>query len=368
MGERVDSVVIGAGVVGLAVARALALSGREVMVLEQHDAFGTETSSRNSEVIHAGIYYEPGSLKAQLCVRGKEVLYPYLAERGVPYLNCGKLIVATSPAEVPGLKALMARAEANGVHDLQLMSAEEAKAMEPALACEAAIWSPSTGIFDSHTYMLSLLGDIENAGGMAVFNAPVVGGRVREERVEINVGGEAGVKLDAALVVNCAGLHASRVAQLIEGFPADKVPETRYAKGRYFTYSGKAPFERLIYPMPTADSQGTHYTRDLGGQGRLGPDVVWGVELGDYDVDEGARDQFWQDAVKFWPGLEKDKLYASYAGIRPKITTPGVWADYRIEGPAAHGVPGMIQLFGIESPGLTASMAIGEYVAGISGD
>ncbi|GGC97778.1 NAD(P)/FAD-dependent oxidoreductase [Aquisalinus flavus] len=366
MGERVDCVVIGAGVVGLAVARALALSGREVMVLEQHDAFGTETSSRNSEVIHAGIYYEPGSLKARLCVRGKAMLYPYLAERGVPHLNCGKLIVATSPAEVPGLQKLMARAEENGVRDLRLLSAEEAQAMEPALSCEAAIWSPSTGVFDSHTYMLSLLGDIENAGGMAVFNAPVVGGRVREGGVEIDVGGEAAVTLDAALVVNCAGLHASKVARMIEGFPADKVPETRYAKGRYFTYSGKAPFERLIYPMPSADSQGTHYTRDLGGQGRLGPDVLWGVELGDYDVEADARDRFWQDAVKFWPGLEKDKLHASYAGIRPKITSPGVWADYRIDGPQVHGVPGMIQLFGIESPGLTASMAIGSFVASLA--
>ena len=363
MTERVDTVVIGAGVVGLAIARALALSGRDVILLEQHETFGTETSSRNSEVIHAGIYYPAGSLKAQLCVAGRKLLYTYLRERGLAHLNCEKLIVATDEEDIGKLEALHALGRQNGVDDLRMISAAEAKTMEPAVRCVAAIHSPSTGIIDSHHYMLSLLGDLEAAGGVAAFNAKVIGGKVTGERVLVETGD--GTVLDAALVVNSAGLWASKVAASFEGFPPAHIPETRYAKGRYFSYSGKAPFERLIYPMPRPDSQGTHYTRDLGGQGRLGPDIVWGVGPEDYVVEEEARGEFFQAAQQFWPDLEEHRLHAAYAGIRPKLAETGGWADFGIDGPAVHGVPGFIQLFGMESPGLTSSLAIGEYVAGL---
>lgn len=367
MTERVDAVVIGAGVVGLAVSRALALAGREVILLEQHGSFGTETSSRNSEVIHAGIYYEPGSLKARLCVAGKARLYAYLRERSLPHLNCGKLIVATRDEEVPALEALKANAEANGVTDLTLMGAEEALALEPGLSCVAALHSPSTGIFDSHAYMLSLLGDLEAAGGMVVFRTPMTSARLAGNGVVIETGGAEPMTVAAGLLVNCAGLHAGRIAEAIEGFPREAIPAIRYAKGVYFAYEGRAPFERLIYPMPTPDSQGTHYTRDLSGQGRLGPDIRWDATLGDYDVEPERRDAFWQAARTFWPDLNKQKLHAAYAGLRPKLSNPGEFADFRIDGPARHGVPGVINLFGIESPGLTANMAIGEFVAKMAG-
>jgi L-2-hydroxyglutarate oxidase LhgO len=363
MTERVECVVIGAGCVGLAVARALAQTGREVVVLEQHETFGTETSSRNSEVIHAGIYYEPGSLKAKLCVRGKELLYPYLAERQIEYSKCGKLIVATSSDEVPRLEFYKSRGRNNCVDDLVILTSGEAGEMEPLLSCEGALWSPSSGIFDSHNYMLSMLGDFENADGLVVFNAPVVSAECLSSSTVLSVGGAEPVQVEADLVVNCAGLYASEVAKTINGFPVEHIAETVYAKGRYFMISGKAPFDRLIYPMPTNDSQGTHYTRDLGGQGRLGPDIVWGAALNDYDVDAAARSAFCSAAQHYLPSLHEAQLHASYAGLRPKIGPPGVWMDFRIDGPAHHGVPGIINLFGIESPGLTASLAIGEYVA-----
>ncbi len=366
MTEKVECVVIGAGVIGLAVARALALSGREVILLEQHDTFGTETSSRNSEVIHAGIYYEPGSLKAKLCVRGKEMLYPYLDERGIDYKRCGKLIVATSDDEVPGLAFFKARAEENGVDDLSLLTAQEATTQERLLSCKEALFSPSSGIFDSHNYMLSLLGDLENADGVAVFNSPVSSGNVTAVGVLLNIGGQMPTRLVAKWVINCAGLHASKVAKSIEGVPQTHIPDTKYAKGRYFMITGKAPFEHLIYPMPTNDSQGTHYTCDLGGQGRLGPDIVWDAALNDYDVAPAARPEFWAAAQRYLPSLQEDQLYASYAGLRPKIGPPGVWMDFQIDSPEDHGVPGLINLFGIESPGLTASLALAEYVAALA--
>ncbi|WP_306250161.1 NAD(P)/FAD-dependent oxidoreductase [Parvularcula sp. IMCC14364] len=365
MTDSVECVVVGAGCVGLAVARALVLAGREVLLLEQHDMFGTETSSRNSEVIHAGIYYEPGSLKARLCVRGKALLYPYLRERGIDHKQCGKLIVATSPAEVPRLAFYQSRAVENGVHDLELLTMQEAQMREPLLSCEAALLSPSTGVFDSHTYMLSLLGDLENAGGMAVFNAPVMRIRVIDGGSELEIGGEEPSTIQARHLINCTGLHATAFARQMDGFPAEHIAETRYAKGRYFMISGKAPFARLIYPMPTNDSQGTHYTCDLGGQGRLGPDITWNVPLNDYAVEEEARFAFWQAATQYLPCLKEEDLHASYAGLRPKIGQPGQWMDFRIDGPEVHGVPGIVQLFGIESPGLTSSLAIGEYVSGL---
>ncbi len=363
MTEKVECVVVGAGVVGLAVARAVALSGKEVLLLEKEPTFGTETSSRNSEVIHAGIYYEPGSLKAALCVRGKALLYTYLRERGIGVRPCGKLVVATSADEVSGLEFYQNRGRENGVHDLELISGADAQGLEPMLVCEAALVSPSTGIFDSHNYMLSLLGDFENAGGMVAFNAPFVEAHPVESRICVQVGGDEPLELDAKYLINCAGLYATEVARRIDGLSDAHIVETRYAKGRYFMISGKPPFSRLIYPMPTNDSQGTHYTCDLGGQGRLGPDIIWDVARGDYEVEETARTAFAEAARRYLPSLQEENLQPSYAGLRPKIGPPGEWMDFRIDTEDLHGVTGLVNLFGIESPGLTSSLAIGEYVA-----
>lgn len=360
MAERVDAVVIGAGVVGLAVGRALALAGREVIVLERHDAFGTETSSRNSEVIHAGIYYRPGGLRARLCVEGKRLLYPYCRERGVGHANCEKLIVAIGADEVARLAPLKATAQANGVDDLALIGGAEAARLEPGLTCDAALLSPTSGVVDSHGLMLALLGDLENAGGVLALSSPVNGGAVNNEGVDLKVGE---LILRARLVVNCGGLHADRVARTIDGLDQAKIPAQRPAKGQYFTYSGKAPFRRLIYPMHTPDSQGVHYTRDLGGQARLGPDIRWDAMLGDYSVDEARREAFATAARRFWPGLDSDRLVPGYAGQRPKTTGPGEEGDFLILGPRDHGTPGYIGLYGIESPGLTSCLAIGAFVA-----
>lgn len=363
MSESADVVVIGAGVIGLAVGRALALTGREVIVAEQHAAFGTETSSRNSEVIHAGIYYRPGGLRARLCVRGKEMLYAYCADHHVAYLNCEKLIVATSEDEVAGLDAIRNNAAQNGVTDLRNISAVEAAALEPGLSCRGALLSPSSGIVDSHGLMLSLLGDLESAGGALALSSPVTGGSALEEGIEVNVGGADPLTLRAELVINCAGLHAETVARSIAGLDAQKIPAIRPAKGQYFIYSGKAPFTRLIYPLHAPDSQGVHYTRDLGGQARLGPDIRWDAPLGDYSVDESRLDSFVQEVRRFWPTLERERLHPGYAGQRPKTAGPGEEGDYIIRGPADHGSSGYIGLYGIESPGLTSCLAIAEYVA-----
>lgn len=366
MAERVDAVVIGAGVIGLAVARALALSGREVIILEKHDAFGTETSARNSEVIHAGIYYRPGGLRAKLCVEGKKKLYAYCAERGVNHLNCEKLIVATSDAEAPKLDAINATARANGVDDLVLISGAEAEKLEPGLRCVAALRSPSTGIVDSHGLMLSMLGDVENAGGVLSLQSPVTGGRIAPEGIEIDVGGDGAMTLIAKLVVNSGGLYADQIAHKIAGLDPKFIPAQRPAKGQYFTYSGKAPFSRLIYPLHTADSQGVHYTRDLGGQARLGPDIRWDAALGDYSVDETRVDNFVRDVSRFWPGLEPSRLNPGYAGQRPKATGPGEEGDFLIYGPKTHGTRGYIGLYAMESPGLTSCLAIGDHVAALA--
>jgi L-2-hydroxyglutarate oxidase LhgO len=366
MAERVDAIVIGAGVIGLAVARSLALCGREVIVLEKHDAFGTETSARNSEVIHAGIYYRPGGLRAKLCVEGKKKLYAYARERSVNHLNCEKLIVATSEAEVAKLDAIRATAAANGVNDLTLISKEEATRLEPGLRCVAALRSPSTGIIDSHGLMLSMLGDIENAGGVLSLLSPVLGGRVTGDSVEIDVGGEGAMTLAANLVVNSGGLYADQIARTIAGLDPKFIPALRPAKGQYFTYSGKAPFSRLIYPLHTADSQGVHYTRDLGGQARLGPDIRWDAPLGDYTVDPSRLENFVRDVSRFWPDLDPARLNPGYAGQRPKATGPGEEGDFLIYGPETHGTKGYIGLYAMESPGLTACLAIGEYAAALA--
>lgn len=366
MAERVDAIVIGAGVIGLAIARALALAGREVIVLEKHDAFGMETSSRNSEVIHAGIYYRPGGLRAKLCVDGRKKLYAYARARGINHLNCEKLIVATSEDEAQKLLALTVVAEANGVDDLVFISGAEAARLEPGLRCVSALISPSTGIIDSHGLMLALLGDLENAGGVLSLVSPVIGGRVTASGVEIDVGGEGAMTLAANFVVNSGGLYADHIARSIAGLEPKFIPRLRPAKGQYFMVSGKAPFSRLIYPLHNPDSQGVHYTRDLGGQARLGPDISWDAPLGDYTVDESRRQSFAEGVSRFWPGLDPSRLSPGYAGQRPKATGPGEEGDFLIYGPETHGTPGYIGLYAMESPGLTSCLAIGDYTAALA--
>jgi L-2-hydroxyglutarate oxidase LhgO len=360
--ERVDAVVVGAGVVGLAVARSLALAGREVIVLEAEGAIGTATSSRNSEVIHAGIYYSPDSLKAKLCVAGRLALYPFLAERGIPHRRCGKLIVATAPAQIPGLERLRAQAEANRVADLRMLTAREARALEPQLACVAALESPSTGIVDSHAFMLALRGEAEDHGAAIAFRSPLLAGRIREGGIELEVGGAEPMRLLAQTVVNCAGLLAQHVARSIEGFPAERIPPTHYCKGNYFSLSGRSPFARLVYPAPEAAGLGVHLTLDLAGRARFGPDVEW-IERIDYDVDPGRAEVFYNAIRSYWPGLKDGALQPAYSGIRPKLQPRGQPAsDFLIQGPRDHGAPGLVNLFGIESPGLTAALAIGDAV------
>ena len=364
--ERIDTVVIGAGVVGLACARALALSGREVVVLESEGAIGTATSSRNSEVIHAGIYYPPGSLKAKLCVAGKLALYLFLEQRGLPHRRCGKLVVAAEAAQIAYLEKLRAQAKANGVNDLRMLSEKEAKSLEPELACVAALESPSTGIIDSHAYMLALQGDAENAGAALAFRSPVVRGRVRDDGIELEVGGAEGTRLLARSMVNSAGLFAPKLASSIDGFPKAHVPPSRYCKGNYFSLAGRSPFRHLIYPVPEKAGLGVHLTLDLAGQARFGPDVEW-IDRIDYDVDPRRGERFYRAIRTYLPGLKDGALAPAYSGIRPKIQeSPDEPArDFLIEGPREHGVPGLANLFGIESPGLTASLAIADLVAGL---
>ncbi|MEO8020322.1 NAD(P)/FAD-dependent oxidoreductase [Polaromonas sp.] len=359
--DRVDVVVIGAGVVGLAVARALALQGREVMVLESADGIGTGTSSRNSEVIHAGIYYTQGSLKARLCVEGKGLLYSYCAERGVGHSRCGKLIVATHASQIPQLQAIIGKAAANGVHDLVLLTREEAQVLEPALDCVAAVQSPSTGIVDSHALMLALQGDLENAGGIVVLNSPLAQAVCAPSAMVLIA--EDGTELAARTVVNAAGLHAQALARRFEGLDVQHVPPSHYAKGNYFTLSGRSPFSRLIYPVPEAAGLGVHLTIDLGGQAKFGPDVQWVDSPDDLVVDPRRGEAFYAEVRKYWPNLPDGALIPGYAGIRPKIQSSTEAArDFLIQGPAVHGVPGLVNLFGIESPGLTSSLAIGRHV------
>ncbi len=363
--EAIDAIVIGAGVVGLAVARELALQGLEVMVLESENAIGTGTSSRNSEVIHAGIYYPAGSLKARLCVQGKDMLYAYCAERGVAHQRLGKLIVATSAEQVPQLAAIQVKAAANGVHDLRPLSAAEARAMEPALHCEAALLSPSTGIVDSHGLMLALQGDLENAGGLLALCSPVqrIGVGQGTASHPLRVVAEDGTELAARCVVNAAGLHAVALARRTEGLDPSRLPQAWYAKGNYFTLAGKAPFSRLIYPVPEAAGLGVHLTLDLGGQAKFGPDVQWVDDLADLQVDPRRGEAFYAEVRRYWPALPDGALQAGYAGLRPKISGPGEpAADFLLQGPREHGVAGLVNLLGIESPGLTSSLAIAAEV------
>jgi L-2-hydroxyglutarate oxidase LhgO len=364
--EQVDCIVVGAGAVGLAVARALALSGREVIILESAEGIGTETSSRNSEVIHAGIYYPANSLMARFCVAGRRMLYAYCAEKGIPHRNCGKLIVATNGREDAMLAGIKGRAEANGVEGMRVLTAAEAMAMEPNLHCTSALHSPATGIVDSHSYMLALQGDAENAGATPVFFSPMVGGKVVGRHIEVDVGGADPMTLACNLLVNSAGLHAPFLARHIHGMPLDRVPTEYFAKGNYFTLAGRSPFSRLIYPVPVSGGLGVHLTMDLGGQAKFGPDVEW-IDTIDYTVDPSRSDSFYAAVRTYWPGLKDGALQPGYAGIRPKIVPKGAPAqDFVVQGPQTHGVGGLINLFGIESPGLTASLAIAEHVLEVS--
>ena len=364
--DIVDCVTIGAGVVGLAVARALALSpkfaGKELFVLETANAIGTGTSSRNSEVIHAGIYYPQGSLKAQLCVQGKAMLYDYCAERGIGYQRCGKLIVATNAAQVEQLQGILAKAAANGVDDLVMLTREQARALEPQLECVAAVHSPSTGIIDSHALMLSLQGDFENAGGLTVLNSSVDSVCITSNAIKIVT--VDGAEIYTKTLINAAGLSAPLLARRIQGLDAKFIPQDYYAKGNYFTLSGKSPFSHLIYPVPEAAGLGVHLTLDLGGQAKFGPDVQWVESADDLVVNPDRGDAFYAEIRKYWPHLQDGALVAGYAGMRPKInSSTQAAADFMIQGPNDHGLAGLVNLFGIESPGLTSSMAIGQRVA-----
>jgi L-2-hydroxyglutarate oxidase LhgO len=358
--DRVDAVVIGAGLVGLAVARALATAGREVLILEAEDAVGKHTSSRNSEVIHAGIYYPQGSLKARACVEGRQRLYGYCAERGVPHQRCGKLIVATNAAQLEELEGIRQRALANGVTDLVRVSPAQARALEPELRCVAALHSPSTGIIDSHALMLAYLADAERAGAMLALKSSLDRGVVRTGGIELHVAGAEPIL--AAQVVNSAGLRAPSLARQIEGYPAELAPPELYAKGNYYTLAGRQPFSRLVYPVPEPGGLGVHVTLDLGGRARFGPDVEW-IDRIDYTVDPRRSERFYAAIRRYWPGLPDGALEPGYAGIRPKISGPDApAADFVVQGPGVHGVPTLVNLFGIESPGLTASLPLADAV------
>lgn len=362
MGDAIECLVIGAGVVGLAIARRLALSGREVMVLERERWIGSETSSRNSEVIHAGLYYPKGSLKARLCVAGKRSLYTYCAERGIPHKRIGKLVVACRDEEVEALRPLKQRAADNGVSELEWLSGPEARRLEPALSCVGAYLSTSTGIVDSHSLMLSYQGEAEAAGAVVALKAPVVGGRVTGGGISLEVAGAEPMTLETKVLINSAGLGAPQLARSIAGIPPESIPQDYYCRGVYFTLSGRAPFSRLIYPVPEAAGLGIHLTLDMGGQAKFGPDTEW-IDGIDYSVDPARGEKFYAAIRTYWPDLKDGALQPGYAGVRPKISAPGSpAADFMIQGPAEHGVPGLVNLYGIESPGLTASLAIAEEV------
>lgn len=365
MGDSVECVVIGAGVVGLATARALAQAGREVIVLEQADTIGTGISARNSEVIHAGMYYPEDSLKARFCVTGNRMLRDYLTSHGIAWKQTGKLIVATDEAEEAKLTDLREKGHANGVDDLTLISAAAAQAQEPALACRAALWSPSTGILDTHGYMLALLGDAEQAGAVLAVKSPVMAMDCEDDGIVLQVGGTEPTHLKARFVVNAAGLGAVSLANRTAGLPKDSLPPFRLCKGNYFLLEGRQPFQRLVYPIPVSAGLGVHYTVDLGGQGRFGPDVEW-IDQESYDVDPRRGDGFYAAIRRYWPGLPDGALRPGYSGLRPKISQPEDPArDFLVHGPESHGVPGLINLLGIESPGLTSSLALAQHVAAL---
>jgi L-2-hydroxyglutarate oxidase LhgO len=366
LSDHVDAIVVGAGIVGLAAARALALQGKDVIVLERRSYAGAETSSRNSGVIHSGIYYPAGSLKASLCVRGRAMLYEYCMTRDIPHKRCGKLIVAQE-SQVPRLRALAEAGSRNGVSDLQWLDAAGARALEPDVRCTAAIWSPSTGIVDVHDYLHALQADIEASGGVVIFGTEFESAAVIKSGFEVaaRTDGESSVMCCRRLI-NAAGVGAPLLLSRISGYPQALLRKPYYAKGNYFSCRGASPFRHLVYPMPGEAGLGVHATLDLSGRTRFGPDVEWVSEIA-YDVDPSRCASFYEAIREYWPGLPDDALQPDFAGIRPKITGPGEpAADFVIEGGDTHGVPGLVNLLGIESPGLTASLAIGERVAGIS--
>ena len=364
--EKVQCIVVGAGAVGLAVARALALSGREVMVVEAESQIGTGVSSRNSGVIHAGIYYEPGSLKARVCVEGKHALYQFCREHGVSHERTGKLIVATDDSQLSALRDLRRRAQRNGVDDLEYLSADEVKALEPVVSCRGALLSPSTGIVDPHEIMLALQGDAETHGVMVVLNTPCISGSVWADGIRVTFGGHDPMTLHCRVLVNCASLGAQALAMRIEGLAPDTVPPLYYAKGNYFSLAGRSPFRRLIYPVPSDAWLGVHVGLDLTGRCKFGPDIHW-VDGIDYDVDNSQLQSFYASIRRYWPELPDGSLQPDYTGVRPKLYPKGEPArDFLIQTRAEHGVRGLINLYGIESPGLTSSLGIGRYVADLA--
>jgi L-2-hydroxyglutarate oxidase LhgO len=358
-----DAAVIGAGVIGLAIARVLAQQGREVIVLEAERAAGMHSSSRNSEVLHAGFHYAAGSLKARLCVAGRRSLYAYAEEKGIPHRRIGKLVVAAAQAELATLEASRARGVANGVEGLELLSAAGAREREPQVRCVGALWSPETGIIDSHQLLRELRADAEAHGASLAFQAPVVGGRLRDSAIELEVGGDDPSTVRCAAVINSAGLHAQQVARSIAGMPVAAIPPCHYARGHYFVLSGPSPFRHLVYPVAVPGGLGVHVTLDLEGRARFGPDVEW-IEGIDYSFDEARAAGFAAAIRRYWPALPEGALQPGYTGIRPKLApSGGPEQDFVIQGPSQHGVPGLVNLFGIESPGLTAALAIADHVA-----
>ena len=364
--HRTEIVIAGAGVIGLAIARTLAMAGREVVIVEREERFGSITSSRNSEVIHAGLYYPKDSLKARLCVEGRQMLYRYCAVRGVAHRGCGKMIFAATDEQVPELEALAAKGKENGVDDLLMMSGACVRVVEPELKAKAGLYSPSTGIVDSHGLMLSLLGEAEDHGAVIAYRTEITAVTASGGGVDIAVNGEDEPSLSADLLINAAGLDAPSLARRIEGLSAGSIPQSWLARGCYFTVSGRVPFSRLIYPLPEPGGLGIHLTLDLAGQARFGPDVEW-IDTVDYRVDPGRAASFAAAIQRYWPDLDPSRLSPAYAGIRPKLSGPGMpAADFRIDGPAENGNLPVINLFGIESPGLTASLAIAEHVKSLA--
>ena len=370
--EQVDCVVIGAGVVGLAVAREMALQGRETILLEREKAFGTIASARNSEVIHAGIYYPKDSLKATLCVEGNRLLYEYCRSHQVATQAYGKLIVADE-SQINDLQAILYKAQNNNVPEIKMISGVEAKQLEPKLKCAAAILSSSTGIVDSHGFMLSLLGGFEDAGGMIAYQSPLISakpiGNAAEGGFELEVGGPAGMKIQTKLLINCAGLSAPAVAQKIEGLDQNQIPKAYFAKGNYFSLTGKSPFHHLIYPIPEPGGLGVHLTLDMGGQAKFGPDVEWldieTEEQIDYTVNPTRGEGFYEAVRRYWPELKDNALQPDYSGVRAKIVPPNTPAgDFCFNTPQDHGLQGLYNFYGFESPGLTSSIAIARHLEG----
>ena len=362
MADQLDCVVVGAGVVGLAVGRSLAKAGREVVVLEAEPEIGMHTSSRNSEVIHAGLYYPEGSLKAELCVNGKKMLYDYCEQRHIPFQRIGKLIVAAHEEEQERLLAVRSQAEKNGVMDLRLVEQAEIRELEPAIVGDLALFSPSTGIIDSHSLMIALQADIESHDGVVLTHSKLTNATVTSDGFRLYVDGTDD-EFECKTLINACGLHAEIVARTIDGLSPEHISTVRYAIGHYFAYQGKSPFQHLVYPLPIEGGLGVHATNDMGGAARFGPDVEWVEEI-DYGFDESRLERFAESIRQYFPDLDVGKLAPAYTGIRPKLTDPGETPrDFAIEGAEIHGVAGLVNLFGIESPGLTACLAIGEHVA-----